>query len=86
MNVEFSQGDTGKAVCTADGIPIGRVIAIEDGRAYIVPREGLVDRYGSLLASCWGSNRKLCLDGDHVREITFDEVRLDMTIQTLDLD
>ena len=77
----FTAADVGKAVLTADDVEIGHITRVRKGRAYVTPREGLVDRYGSLLAPCWRGSGRYCLSGERVREVTGEAVRLDLAAE-----
>ena len=79
----FAAVDEGKPVCSADGVTLGRIESIEQGDAYVCPTEGLLDRYGSLLVTCWRQGRRFKLDSEQIDGITDREVVLDVRVQDL---
>lgn len=79
----FTPVDEGKPVCTADGVALGHVVKVERGIAYVCPREGLVDRYGSLLSTCWRRGRSFHLVDERVRRIDDQEVTVDIRVGDL---
>ena len=80
---EFGPEDVGKAVRTADGVPIATITTVQDGDAYIQPRAGLFERYGSLLSSCWRRDQTFRLQNDLILEADEDEFRLEVSVGEL---
>lgn len=75
-NTNFTEDDEGKNVINQHGETIGRVVEVENNRAYVDPDPGVTDAIMSKLG--WGSRDEgsYLLDADSVESITDDEVRL----------
>lgn len=80
---EFGPEDVGKAVHTADGVPIATITAVQDGDAFIQPRAGLLDRYGSLLSSCWRRDQTFRLQDELILEAGEEEFTLEVSVGEL---
>lgn len=76
MAHRFDQEDEGKPVCTADGVPIGTITEVAADEVYVEPKEGLLERYGSLFSSCWRQGTTYRLDTAQVGQVTDGEIRL----------
>ena len=83
MIPDFAPEDEGKAVCTADGIPLGRIARVRNGEAFVEPKEGLLEGYGSLLSTCWRCDRAYHLNSETVIKITDREIRLEISVRDL---
>lgn len=77
MTPAFEPRDVGKRVVTADGDVIGRVESVRSGTAYVRPREGLLDGYGSWVTSCWDDHEQFTLDERVVDRIGENVIRLE---------
>lgn len=77
----FSPADEGKRVCTADGVHLGRVDTLRDGVAHVLPAPGLLDRYGSLLATNWHRRRTVVLLPGVVDSVTEQTVVLSVNCE-----
>jgi len=75
-NTTFTSSDEGKQIVNHTGETIGRVVEVDDGRAYVDPDPGVTDTVMSKLG--WGSRDEgtYALNSDDVETITDDEVRL----------
>jgi hypothetical protein len=75
-NIEFTESDEGKSVVNRNGDPIGRVVEVEEHRAYVDPDPGVTDAIMSKLG--WGSrdDGSYQLQADDIERVTDDEVRL----------
>lgn len=75
-DVTLTADDEGKHVVNANGDRIGRVVAVEHGRAHVDPDPGLTDKIRSKLG--WGKkdDENYRLDTDSIDSVTDDEIRL----------
>lgn len=69
MIEEFTPADEGKHVVTSDGSVVGYVETIRDGTAYVQPRSGLLEGYGSWLTGCWDDESTVPLDKSEVDRV-----------------
>lgn len=76
MVTSFEKADEGKPVVTASGDVVGAVRTVQDGIAYVEPRDGLLAGCGSWLTSSW-DDRVFALTDDAVDTIEATEIRLE---------
>lgn len=75
----LTEADEGKDVVNASGDPLGRVVEVRDGDAYVDPDPDLTDSITSKLG--WGDSQTeetYRLDSSHVDTVTDHEIRVDM--------
>lgn len=72
----ISPDDLGKRVLNADGTEVGRIVQVEDGRAYVDPDPSTISTIKAKLG--WGdvSDTAHPLDDGSIAEITDDAIRL----------
>lgn len=76
----LTKEDEGKRVLNVDGTEVGRIVEVEEGRAYVKPDSGIADTIRAKLG--WGeaTTDAHLLDDGSVDEITDDAVRLRGTL------
>ncbi|SDR34141.1 hypothetical protein [Natronobacterium texcoconense] len=76
----LTKDDEGKRVLNTDGTEVGRIVAVEDDRAYVEPDPGITDTIKAKLG--WGeaTEEAHLLDEGSIEEITDDVVRLRGTL------
>jgi len=74
--IVLTEEDEGKNVVAADGNPVGRVLRVEDGMAYVDADQGPTDGVRSKLG--WGDTDEdnYQLDGSSVESVSDEEIRL----------
>jgi hypothetical protein len=72
--------DVGKPVRSADGVTLGTLVEVRERAAYVQPRDGLLDGYGSVLGSCWDPRGCFELDQGAVDRVAADAVRVDLLV------
>ncbi len=72
----LTSADEGKRVLNIDGTEVGRLVAVEDGRAYVDPDPSILDTIRAKLG--WGDPRSDAhpLDEGSIEKITDDEIYL----------
>ncbi|RQG89108.1 PRC-barrel domain containing protein [Natrarchaeobius halalkaliphilus] len=76
----LEKSDEGKRVLNVDGTEVGRIVAVEGGRGYVVPDPGLVSTIRAKLG--WGTVPEdgHPLDEGSIEEITDDAIHLRGTL------
>lgn len=74
--IEFTKDDVGKPVVDASGERVGRIVDIAGDTAYADPDPDVVDTIKSKLGWSDLDEETYALNGDDVKEVTDDEIRL----------
>lgn len=74
--IEFTKDDVGKSVVAAGGGRVGRIVDTRGGTAYVDPEPDVVDTISAKLGWSDADEETYELNGNHVEEVTDDEVRL----------
>lgn len=77
MSPTFTDDDIGKTVESADGEPLGAVVAVDAETAYVDPEPGLADSVRAVLEWDGSADDAVPLGDDAVDRITEDAIRLD---------
>lgn len=74
--VTLTENDEGKSVVNVNGDQVGRVIEVQNGKAYVEPDPGLTDTIRSKLG--WGEADEgdYQLDSSSIRSVSDDEIHL----------
>jgi|AntRauMinimDraft_4_1070384.scaffolds.fasta_scaffold00027_10 hypothetical protein len=74
--VTLTAADEGKTVVTADGDPIGRVISVDQGTAYVDPDPKLTDTIRSQRDPGEADRKNYQLDTASIESVSDNEIRL----------
>lgn len=75
--IEFTKDDVGKPVVDSSGERVGRIVDTRGGTAYVDPNPDVVDTVKSKLGWSDADEENYELNGDDVKEVTDEVVRLD---------